>query len=297
MSRIRAYPYPAKILLLGEYTVLNGSRALAIPAAQWSGKLDVVAGSRDPHLAALADYLDKQEVFTGQQRSAFREAIEEGLRFSSDIPQGYGVGSSGALCAAIFDHFFRDNKKDDEIAVLRAALATVEGFFHGTSSGVDPLVSLTHSAILHELGQYHVLRALHMPAGLRIWLIDSGTPRITGDLVQRYRSWTTDERFVMHCLRPLTQSTDHAIAFFIENETSALFDHLKVISALQYTNFRPMIPSSILPVWKSLLDHPDIAIKLCGAGGGGFFLAFSLGDNGLTSIPLPVTEVSLNGLP
>jgi mevalonate kinase len=34
--------------------------------------------------------------------------VETGMYFDSSIPQGYGVGSSGALVAAIYDRYAQD---------------------------------------------------------------------------------------------------------------------------------------------------------------------------------------------
>lgn len=267
--------YPAKLFLFGEYTVLSGSRALALPLSIWNGTLKSGAPSRDPHLVSLTDYLREHRVFAVAPIEKLQHAVEKGLYFDSNIPQGYGVGSSGALCAAIYDGFFSDPDFIPPITGVRDALALMEGHFHGKSSGMDPLVSLRQAPVLRERDAYHVLPPLNWPEDLRVFLIDSGQQRTTDQLVHQYMEWTTQEPFIIQCLRPLIQSVDHAISFLLEAHVPAFWEHLKLISQLHYTYFKPMITDNISSIWETSLQQEDVAIKLCGAGGGGFYLGFA----------------------
>ena len=76
-----------------------------------------------------------------------KSAIEAGLYFDSSIPQGYGVGSSGALVAAIYDKYASDkitileNLTREKLLILKSIFSKMESFFHGKSSGLDPLNS------------------------------------------------------------------------------------------------------------------------------------------------------------
>ena len=54
-----------------------------------------------------------------------------------------------------------------------------------------------------------------------------------------------------------------------------LFLAFTEISRLQFHAFREMIPEHIYKVWKSVLKGDQHAIKLCGAGGGGYFYLLS----------------------
>ena len=267
--------YPAKLLLFGEYTVLSGSRALAIPLHLWQGRLKTSASVTDQDLLHFSNYLDEKKIFSGESCVAFRQVVAGGLYFESNIPRGYGVGSSGALCAAIYDRFFADTADDGDISNIRRDLAVMEGYFHGTSSGMDPLVSLMNVPILRELNSYHLLPGLKWPDGIQLFLLDSGVERTTGHLVQEYLQWTTHDNFNIQCLRPLVQSVDHAISFFINAHLPSFWEHLKLISYLQFDYFRPMMTDSIPALWESTLDEPGIAVKICGAGGGGYYLGFA----------------------
>jgi mevalonate kinase len=61
-----------------------------------------------------------------------------------------------------------------------------------------------------------------------------------------------------------------------------------LISVLEYRYFIPMIPHTIKSIWESTLDRPDISLKLCGAGGGGFFLGFAQKHVDITTLPADV---------
>lgn len=254
--------------------MLSGSRALAMPLSLWKGSLTKGGSGNDKHLAGLSQYLDEQHLFSESQRATFRDAVEEGLQFISDIPQGSGVGSSGALCAAVYDAFFADRRHTDH-SVLRTVLSEMESCFHGKSSGMDPLVSYVQAPILREQESYHSLPPLAWPENLHLFLIDSGTVRQTGELVQQYMEWTRYEDFQLQCLRPLIESVNHAIGFLLEPSLATFWEHLHLISTLQFHHFKPMIPEYLRLPWKALLESDNARLKLCGAGGGGYFLLLS----------------------
>ena len=73
--------------------------------------------------------------------------VNHGMFFDSSIPQGYGVGSSGALVAAIYDKYAQnkitvlENLTREKLLQLKSIFSEMESFFHGKSSGLDPLNS------------------------------------------------------------------------------------------------------------------------------------------------------------
>jgi mevalonate kinase len=76
------------------------------------------------------------------------------MYFDSSIPQGYGIGSSGALVAAIYDQYATDkitvleNLTQEKLLKLKKIFGRMESYFHGTSSGLDPLNSYLSIPIL-----------------------------------------------------------------------------------------------------------------------------------------------------
>ena len=70
------------------------------------------------------------------------------MYFDSSIPQGYGIGSSGALVASIYDQYALDkitvleNLTKEKLQHLKTVFAAMESFFHGKSSGLRPFEQL-----------------------------------------------------------------------------------------------------------------------------------------------------------
>jgi mevalonate kinase len=52
--------------------------------------------------------------------------------------------------------------------------------------------------------------------------------------------------------------------------------HMEELSRLQLEAFQEMIPSKLRQVWETGLNERQFAIKLCGAGGGGYFIGYKL---------------------
>jgi len=131
--------FSSKLLLFGEYSVIIGRRALAIPLSSFRGMWKF--GEGDPkELFLFSEFLEKSGDFDFLDVQSFKRDLEKGLFFDSDIPLGYGMGSSGALVAGVF--FRYASKTEIEPARLKILLGKMENFFHGSSSGLDPLVSL-----------------------------------------------------------------------------------------------------------------------------------------------------------
>jgi mevalonate kinase len=64
------------------------------------------------------------------------------------------------------------------------------------------------------------------------------------------------------------------IQAYIHKDVEIAKAKIKQLSLLQYENFKEMIPTPIATIWKEGLDSGAYSIKLCGAGGGGYFMGF-----------------------
>ena len=140
----------SKILLFGEYGIIEDSKGLSIPYNFFNGALKI---AENPTLESkksnniLADFysylkhLDELDL----DLISFEKHIKKGLYFDSSIPKGYGVGSSGALVAAVYDKYSNnkitvlENLTREKLLVLKSIFSKMESFFHGKSSGLDPL--------------------------------------------------------------------------------------------------------------------------------------------------------------
>ena len=140
--------FPSKILVFGEYSVLCGSQALALPLAQFGGQWRFSNNLKKQYdLPQLAHYIAQQALPI--DTAALTEALAQGLYFESNIPRGYGAGSSGALVAAIFECF--GTEKMVNLTDIKRTLGLIEAYYHGASSGFDPLGSFVKQAIVQAV--------------------------------------------------------------------------------------------------------------------------------------------------
>ncbi|MBP9197850.1 MAG: hypothetical protein KBF35_09305 [Saprospiraceae bacterium] len=264
--------YNAKILLFGEYTVTLGSGALAIPYDEYNGHWNFGVGHEvsKQGLRKLADYVDHSpELNAKYNLTDFYEAFESGLYFASEIPTGYGLGSSGAVVAAFYDTY--SYSKNREPVLLKHELSLLESAFHGASSGIDPLVSLLNVPIL--IGdQYEISTPKIDKIFYNMFLHDTGISRQTGPLVSLFKSKLANDNNFKNAVEQLSAINKAAIQSYIMGDRISLFIHFDWISKIQYDFFSEMIPEPFRKLWKTGLDSDVYKLKLCGAGGGGFLM-------------------------
>ena len=280
----------AKILLFGEYGIIEDSQGLTLPYSFYKGALKFSELESDfekksnSSLQKYSDYLltlDLPAKFK-LDISAFKQDLAKGLFFDSNIPQGYGVGSSGALVAAIFERYsiekyVPDSITKDELKDLKKIFGQLESYFHGKSSGIDPLICYMNLPILIE-NRENVDR-VSIPNGEAgkgaIFLIDSGMTGETGPMVQIFFEKMKTEGFRKTLKEEFIRYNNACIDAFLKKEMTPLFRNLKNLSVWAYEHFKPMIPESIYNAWKKGLDSNAYYLKLCGSGGGGYILGFT----------------------
>lgn len=286
--------FSSKLLLFGEHTILRGSAALALPLPLFSGKWAYATPENAPvlqrNLAEWCQYLAEQQSKGALEAeldlARFKEDLAAGLYFDSNIPNGYGAGSSGALCAALYARFAlqpigrRDEARYPE---LKRILGQMESFFHGSSSGTDPLiVYLNQPVLLQADGGIQTVDVPDWPlatTGFQFFLLDTGIQRSTAPWVNLFLERCAEAAYLENIQQDLIPLTAQAIAAFRTGDWPGLFKKWSGISALQQVNFAPMIPESFQALWKEGLTSGNFALKLCGAGGGGFLLGMGKTDH------------------
>ncbi len=285
--------YPAKLLLFGEHTVNTGSQALALPlplfSAKWQFAPNLDKGElavRQMQLPQFADYLEelqkRGELLSRLNLAAFRQALKDGLVFNSDIPGGYGAGSSGALTAAVFETWTEDDlswtKEPDRISSeklleLKKILAQMEAFFHGASSGTDPLVCFLQKPILlRERGELQLAHLHQVKMPVTLFLLDTGIERRASPLIEYFLEKNRQRDFQTPCRKELLPAVNAAIEAFLLGRGERLFEEIHRISRFQFLFLEKLIPVEFRSVWKEGLDGDLFKLKICGAGGGGFLL-------------------------
>ena len=275
----------AKILLFGEYGIIENAKGLTIPYNFYKGtlKFNEVENHQESNksLIEFFDYL-KAQMPQSFDFERLQQDLSVGMYFDSDIPQGYGVGSSGALVAAIYDEYAtnpidNDGLSKNKIAELKQALGKMESFFHGTSSGIDPLICYMNIPLL--INSKNDIDTVGLPQETdgkgAIFLINSGIPGKTGPMVQTFFEKMKNEGFRKTMRREFKKYNDACIDAFVKGKTEPLFSNLKDLSTWAFVHFRPMIPSRLLNAWENGIRSNDYYLKLCGSGGGGYVLGFT----------------------
>lgn len=269
--------YPSKLLLFGEYLIVRGGSALAIPLPIRGGQWRKDSAGDQYNLLEMATYLKgiqtRKKALIEIDVHQFVKDLSEGWYFDSNIPTGFGLGSSGALVAAIYDKYTNVDNYVDYLQ-LRGKLAKMEGFFHGQSSGVDPLVSYTQQALelLPNNGTIvHDIPVLHNEE-YHFFLLDSGVSRETGPLVNIFLEKCNDKEYVQQLNDVLLVASDRGIQSLLQQDWITLVESFQQISSVQNELFGEMILPSVQPLWDKGLTTNDFYLKLCGAGGGGFYL-------------------------
>ena len=284
-----------KILLFGEYTILMGGNALAIPLQNKSFSGELIFETPETQNSAWRQWLKYLLELRHTKLNAiefdwdrFEKEITAGLSFTSTIPHGYGLGSSGALTAAVFKRYISEDQWTSfqtEPSRLQKTLALFESFFHGSSSGLDPLVSLLSTPI-HVTGSTTSQLPKLGPGTCQNWfLVDSGVPRQTSQLVETFRKKVASDLHFENKMQELKTANHQSIKDFLEQKSGSIRASIQQISNIQYTWMNWLIPDTIKASWAEGLESDRFYFKLCGAGGGGFFLV---------NIPSKADQLRLN---
>ncbi len=284
----------SKILLFGEYGIIKDSKGLSIPYNFFKGALKTehplsdAAEKSNNSLKRFADYLEgmQQEDPSLVQFDiqGLKEDLEKGMYFDSSIPQGYGIGSSGALVAAIYDKYAKDkitvleNLTREKLLHLKAIFGKMESFFHGKSSGLDPLNSYLSLPIL--INSQDNIESTSIPSQNingkgAVFLLDSGMTGETAPMVQIFMEKMKNEGFRTVLKDQFIRHTDACVEDFLSGNIKSLFGNLKQLSHVVLDHFKPMIPQQFHELWKKGIETNDYYLKLCGSGGGGYILGFT----------------------
>ena len=115
---MKAPLFYSKILLFGEYGIIKNSKGLSIPYNFFKGGLktgslnDKNQIQSNHNLLKFRDYLlNIDHKIVTFDFDKLDSDLRNGMYFDSSIPQGYGVGSSGALVARCYHRRFNFSKR------------------------------------------------------------------------------------------------------------------------------------------------------------------------------------------
>lgn len=281
----------AKVLLFGEYGIIKDAKGLSIPYNFYKGALKISDTKNDQaqisnqKLTEYVDYLEKiDRTLVTFNIKQLREDLSRGLYFDSSIPQGYGIGSSGALVAAVYDRYAHnkitilENLTRVKLLKLKQIFGQMESFFHGKSSGLDPLNSFLSLPIL--IHSKDILEPTGIPSQPKagkgaVFLLDSGSMGETAPMVNIFMQNMESPSFRKMIKEQFISYSDRCVEHFLSGDIISLFGDLKRLSKTVLTHFKPMIPEQFHALWKTGIDTNAYYLKLCGSGGGGYILGFT----------------------
>ena len=288
---MKAPIFYSKILLFGEYGIIKDSKGLSIPFNYFKGGLKVGDSKNEnqkisnQNLKKFRDYLLKINTdIVKFDHQKFDIDLVNGMYFDSSIPQGYGVGSSGAIVAAIYDRYalnkitILENLTKQKILVLKNIFSEMESFFHGKSSGLDPLNSyLSLPILIHSKDEVETtgIPSQDSIGKGAVFLLDSGKSSDTAPMVEIFFKLMENKKYKRMINDEFIKITDSCVEDFLNANFNSLFKHIKILSKLVLKNFKPMIPKDFHNVWAKGIESDEYFLKLCGSGGGGYILGFA----------------------
>lgn len=264
-----SHHYSAKLLLAGEYAVIKSGKALGVPLPEYFAHW-VLDSEPDESLMDWVQFLSQlPEANKWFHLSSMRREVENGWQLHSNIPMGCGLGSSGAVVAAFWDRYSKDLILGPD--QLKKVFSMMESYFHGSSSGLDPLIIYSRRPVMVGHSQVSLLDktiALGSPE-YQIRLVDSGLPRKTQQWVSLFEKKMSEEEFSKAFYGNFLPSSSALVDAFISDlDGKIIREHWLRVSEFQKSNMAEFIPAALQEDWITA-NH---AYKICGAGGGGYFL-------------------------
>ena len=173
---------PGKLVLSGEYVVLDGAPAIAMAVNRRAtaridtGDGEQVEGNRLAEAVCETLGLSAADRLMALDTQPFSDA-ETGRK--------YGLGSSAALVVALAAALLWENESEAELQ--GCAYAAHERFQDGRGSGVDIACAL-HGGLLRYRKQPQAADQLSWPEGLHYAVLWSGAAANTRDLLDRFRA-------------------------------------------------------------------------------------------------------------
>ncbi|MBI9033604.1 MAG: hypothetical protein JEZ03_03935 [Bacteroidales bacterium] len=289
--------YYSKILLFGEYSVIYNSMGLSIPYTHFRGGLSSMHNEKYTDLdyaqdsnKSLKEYLiylhqlqSSGELIFKMNLNALENDLNNGLYFESSIPQGYGLGSSGALVCSLYSKYAIDkirssrNLSSAQLLKLKRIFAQMESYFHGKSSGLDPLNCYIQYPLLirgeNEISVVGIPRKNNGGSG--IFLLNTNQIGKTEPLVNHFLERCENPDYKKRIEEELIPLNDLCIENTLDGNAEHLFENLVKLSRFEFDYLKPMIPNDSRAIWQHGLDTGLFTLKLCGSGGGGFLLGFT----------------------
>lgn len=297
---------PAKAILFGEHAVNRGQRALAVSVGLMARCTLEPGGvgyrlrsgerchttTRDAILAlgAHVDAWRAAEDYAAIQRLAAGEFFAPALyvlaalgpdlpaaldiSFSSDIPPSAGLGSGGALFAALASGLAALLGHPGEPQIGAWAQRGDIVAHGGVASGLDTQASLHGGAIRYTAA--HGAAPLRCPAGLALVIGNTGVVAATSAVNGRVRAWLAEQPTRLHYFHEIGLLAGYAEAALLAGNWPEL-GRLMNLNQLVLERIGVSCPE-LEALNAAALAAGALGAKLAGSGGGGIMLALAAPD-------------------
>ena len=272
--------YYSKVILFGEYSMIFDSTALMVPlkrfSAQWQlpqSRNRTASLTSNQSLKRFCQYLSENEALSNLfDLQALRKDLDDGLFLASNVPSGYGLGSSGTLVAAVYDGYAK--QKSDDLLALKTLFGQMESYFHGSSSGIDPLQCYLGKPFKITPKNVEILKHDFLKKDIHICLIDSKIKSNTKPLVEHFKRQRENPEFLNRFQKEYAPYVKKTMNALIWNDKVVFFKSLKQLTKGQLEFLRPMITDNTLDLFTKDYDF-NFGVKISGSGGGGYVLGFT----------------------
>jgi len=270
--------YYSKVILFGEYSMIFDSTALMVPLKRFSAQWRFASSAQgstasNASLKRFVDYLstldDAKEIIDLQR---LNRDLRYNLYLDSNVPSGYGLGSSGTLVAAVYDGYAKKN--NDDLLALKALFGQMESYFHGSSSGIDPLQCYLGKPFKITPRNVEILNDGFLRNDIHICLIDTKIKSNTKPLVEHFKAQRENPEFLKRFQTEYLPYVKKCINAMIWNDKKVFFSSLRLLTKGQLEFLRPMITDNTLDLFTSNYDF-NFGVKISGSGGGGYVLGFT----------------------
>ena len=270
--------YYSKVILFGEYSMIFDSTALMVPLKKFSAQWRFASSAQgstasNASLKRFVDYLstldDAKEIIDLQR---LNRDLRYNLYLDSNVPSGYGLGSSGTLVAAVYDGYAK--QKSDDLLALKTLFGQMESYFHGSSSGIDPLQCYLGKPFKITPKNVEILNDGFLRNDIHICLIDTKIKSNTKPLVEHFKAQRENPEFLKRFQTEYLPYVKKCINAMIWNDKKVFFSSLRLLTKGQLQFLRPMITDNTLDLFTSNYDF-NFGVKISGSGGGGYVLGFT----------------------
>lgn len=203
MSKVKARSN-AKIILIGEHSVVYGKPAIALPF--FAAEITALIEENDDGI------LIKSELFNGKLKNAppildgIRQLVDESLSIlkiedknikislKSTIPSQRGFGSSAAVSVAIAKALFTFADQTLNSETLTKLVTNAEKIHHQNPSGLDGDTIISRQSIYFVKGKENIQLTFGMDLDLIV--ADTGIPASTKEAVQIVSNNLNKERYI-----------------------------------------------------------------------------------------------------